>query len=645
MAANHDLATYIRLHSVLVRTWKSWERLIAKYKHKHLSLIRTFPSLLFGIYLSTLAPGSIDFCLKSLLFVKQTLFQYWLLYFLVTTLSGHYTSWLLYFNSHYILHWFILHWLRYFTGYNTSLATIFHWLRYFTGYDTSIKRLLSDFTLILRYFSRHWHVKSSFTMTSSWIRVCFGLRRPKVDEEQLDERFGDLSISAPTIGGWNQVPSTSRGNDTRYGNTGRCTDRKRKDFSALSPWTRNRQQQYTQAVLPQCHPDERNDSVSSTSSSESKNAVLYKPASDIFLKDMARIGNRDSNFPSVPENCHYSPCIPPSRIPCQNSLEPQSSLNVPCHPSHQQGQLLRTPGMQKKNCLPASPRPPDKIAHSPSPAPSMQKVTKVNGNSPGGSSMDYVDIEKRPRVLREAPKHLAITQKDKKKPVTQELVPSSADLFGWIFQTFFFFTERFHPFTPTIYNPCLHIKRSWSIRLESPLRFHFLATLSLLVFDSGDTISSHFPPLPVFSHFTPLFFGLLFSFSLFGGAGIPPLLFSFSWTSCETVGLLIIIITEGAVKHMALCLFFSYWYLFGRLLVSSHLPFFLYSVPPHTQVALIAGPDVYRSFPCLLVISFVSILCFFYQNDSVITYFLRLCCCFVVLSFFLCCLGKSCRLS
>ncbi|EFW17820.1 hypothetical protein D8B26_004842 [Coccidioides posadasii str. Silveira] len=247
---------------------------------------------------------------------------------------------------------------------------------------------------------------------ATWVKCCFERgrlgQRHRKGTRQLDERYGDMDISGPMDGGWNQLPS--------------FPSEKRSTSVPVSRSGTRRQRQGVGHVQFRAHTGAQpfvciSESVYDTParpSHEKPPDFVYKPASEAFFKDMAEIGRPK-----------YSP--PPSTITekhrrqtsmrSASSLDPSSAGEIPCHPSYQRN--IRTSSPHGSSCSGYHRSPP---LHA--------QCSRANSPALSTRSNEITDEDVEKRVLTTIPLSTKKKQKKSRRAVTEELVPSTMELFG-----------------------------------------------------------------------------------------------------------------------------------------------------------------------------------------------------------------------
>ncbi|KAL1961071.1 hypothetical protein VTO42DRAFT_4959 [Malbranchea cinnamomea] len=262
-------------------------------------------------------------------------------------------------------------------------------------------------------------------MSPSWFRSTLDERfkwRNRRQDRQLDERFGDLSISGPTLGGWNQVPSARlppayprrraasatrefQSENARHGNGGSS---RRSSLSLCKTPSATREM----------------GGPPSTTANHDKPGFVYKPVSEKFFEAMAEIGKptRATHQPVDKRQRRHS-------IQSESSMEPSSPAAIPCHPSYQARPFLPSPNSTPPLAPPDRPIERQKYYNSPD----------LTGSDAPEKTGDYAPISqespttKHPKPRATYPR-IALSTKRKKtrsnRCVTEELVPSTTELFG-----------------------------------------------------------------------------------------------------------------------------------------------------------------------------------------------------------------------
>lgn len=266
----------------------------------------------------------------------------------------------------------------------------------------------------------------------------------------LDSRWGDTSISAPTLGGWNQLSSEAP--------VGRSEPEYRSD-NGKEPNRLNS----TKSIRPritrhQSNPSSKKDTKASDSD---KPVFVYKPASDAFLRDMAALGNPRPDPENIPSEYDYSNISYNPRLILykdegddlvkelsestggSTALEhPQELRNMPHHPSYKSSISSQSASLRSRSSVRSTSSRPRRNAITPvSPTRSLSASPKLSPR-PEFSPVDYGE----PSFRKESSSTLSqisLRGVDQpfnrpagkkadghKRKVTEVMVPSSAELFG-----------------------------------------------------------------------------------------------------------------------------------------------------------------------------------------------------------------------
>lgn len=249
-------------------------------------------------------------------------------------------------------------------------------------------------------------------MSVSWVRCCFErgrLKRGHKSKREMDERFGDASISGPMEGGWNQASSTVSPKEHNSEKLS-ISDRQTSDYTSSK----------------RSSPQEKDYEVSP---SEKQPDFVYKPASQDFFKNMADIG-RSRNSSPAPRPLQHRHAA---------SLEPvHIAGGIPCHPSYQRN-MPRGP----------SPAPRSSSSNRESRSTVSPRCVSPQSIRPRRDTDEREDRDRENYYDRDQeytappPRHTSsfspplgsVTNpkpktKKAKRVVTQEMVPSETELFG-----------------------------------------------------------------------------------------------------------------------------------------------------------------------------------------------------------------------
>lgn len=276
----------------------------------------------------------------------------------------------------------------------------------------------------------------------------------KSKSQNLDSRWGDTSISAPTLGGWSQPASECPSGSEHKPGYGSDCERdpfvKRLD-SAKSTFPRISRQGRSRSTSK----------MDTESTGSDKPVFIYKPASEAFLRDMAALGNRRPDPELLPSEYNYSsPSYNPRLIVYRDEGDdlvkelseairnttplghPQELRDMPHHPSYRSSISSHSSSIRstssvrsvasraRRNAIrPASPTQPLPASPRLSPHPEFSPVDYGEPTLRNGSSSNpfrVPDWRVDQPVAIQAGKR---SQRHKRK-VTEVMVPSSADIFG-----------------------------------------------------------------------------------------------------------------------------------------------------------------------------------------------------------------------
>ncbi|WEW59233.1 hypothetical protein PRK78_004702 [Emydomyces testavorans] len=258
---------------------------------------------------------------------------------------------------------------------------------------------------------------------ATWVKCCFErgrLRhRRRKGTRPLDERYGDIAISGPMDGGWNQVPSyppekrstslpVSRNGSKHQGEPTSLGKSHSKAHSGTQPFVCITETEHEKSANP---PDDKPPNF------------VYKPASEAFFKDMAEIGRPKCPPPSLSGSIekHHRQVSTQSA----SSLEPTLPGEIPCHPFYQKNvSLHRSPSPQPGSIpvLHKNPMSPRRIREN---SPTLSNRSRLEEEN-----HDINDEELEKRAVNQLPLNSKVKPKRTKRIVTQELVPSTTELFG-----------------------------------------------------------------------------------------------------------------------------------------------------------------------------------------------------------------------
>lgn len=270
-------------------------------------------------------------------------------------------------------------------------------------------------------------------MGRTWMRCCERFRRRKRNQDaDLDVRFGDMSISGPILGGWNQAPPSQ---------AGKLSDTITNKHRAVISRSHSAHNSSVSLISSCCSSQ---DSLSATKemgdsiyiSNPEKPGFVYKPASDQFLKSIPGVGKprRPAQLTVEPEQT-YQRHLSVRSIRSVSSMEPSSPAAMPCHPYYHPEPLLPSPRPTPPTSYPRSPafsmeQSIDRRRYYPSPDISEPDSIEDNGSYASRSYEPSLLQQLTPQSYPTSP--LPEKQKKKKqksRAVTEELVPSSTELF------------------------------------------------------------------------------------------------------------------------------------------------------------------------------------------------------------------------
>lgn len=263
-------------------------------------------------------------------------------------------------------------------------------------------------------------------MASSWFRCCFQ-RRDRKEKVQLDERFGDTSISAPIPGGW--IASEK----VQYVRPNYHIDAVKQIDSSPSSYTRTVRSRSSSSSRT-ARSDRAKDDDTPTVSESERPYVVYKPASEAFLQSINQLGRPRQAF--ADENDDRKPDSGNPRLS-------RVSAEMPCHPSYQAWPLVIPQPYDPPARIKVSPTSPTSLndismtTRSPSTrSPSGDRVggRSASGDRNGGTVAANGRLSEVIKPRNDVPTQPKVTAKPRKhkraRVVTKELVPSTAELFG-----------------------------------------------------------------------------------------------------------------------------------------------------------------------------------------------------------------------
>ncbi|KAF3480901.1 uncharacterized protein GIQ15_06248 [Arthroderma uncinatum] len=292
----------------------------------------------------------------------------------------------------------------------------------------------------------------------SWVRCCLDRpilkRRAQKASGPLDERFGDLSISGPMEGGWNQVSPSPESKETGFPSRNILPEQPAGKKGGDLVRSRSRPWRYAplsfkarKNSLPSDSEKALSEMATSPSATKDKADFVYKPASGEFLKTMADLGKPKNGRPSteitrsVVNNRHTS-------LQSNSSLEPTLPGEMPRHPFHQDfSTRSHSPAHRTYSNKSTSPTEHNFDPRTPATNYSTSARNSSTRDEESSSYTTAMDIEKSPRsiISDTAPiptsgylpsnpypsEHSRKKRKAKpKRVVTSEMVPSTNDLFG-----------------------------------------------------------------------------------------------------------------------------------------------------------------------------------------------------------------------
>ena len=269
----------------------------------------------------------------------------------------------------------------------------------------------------------------------------------KLRSDQLDSRWGDTAISAPTIGGWSQLSSDSPAGGNDAGSV-------RGDEKGLSLKRFNS----TKAVSPRIVGLGLSNVTSKkdTATPDDVPVFVYKPASEDFLRDMAALGNPQPQ----PEEYDYSSTSYNPRLIIYKSegddlmrelaeanhisspqIPPTEIRDMPHHPSYRttirspspslssQHSIRSTGGRGRRNAIhPPSPSLSLPISPRISPRPEFAPISY--GDLPTNNRAVSSPVVTKRKVHQPTINPRAEKRNIHKRTVTEEMVPSYTELFG-----------------------------------------------------------------------------------------------------------------------------------------------------------------------------------------------------------------------
>ena len=274
-------------------------------------------------------------------------------------------------------------------------------------------------------------------MCPSFLRCClddrFG-RKSRKQSRDLDERFGDMAISGPMIGGWNQVSSAAQSQPRPHPSTvGLTSSEFRPEARKSHTSTRNRSRSSggssTSRSGTSLIKTDRGDQISA--SDPEKPGFVYKPASEEYFRSISEMGR--SPEPGYLRADNHQKNQRHLSIRSETSTESSSPGMIPCHPSYHPEPLLSSsatatpPTVHAQLAQTRSPPYPrdqsvDRRKYYPgldlSEPDSVQSGTDSRQGTPRFSFMPQTRSKKKD------------TKKKAHRNVTDEMVPSTSELFG-----------------------------------------------------------------------------------------------------------------------------------------------------------------------------------------------------------------------
>jgi hypothetical protein len=271
--------------------------------------------------------------------------------------------------------------------------------------------------------------------------------------ENLDSRWGDTSISAPTPGAWNQLSSglPTSGHEAGYGS----------DCEGGPPSKRISSTKSIRPRIPRLGQSSSAAKKETNVTKSDKPVFIYKPASETFLRDMAALGNPQLQLESLPEEYDYSNTPYNPRLivyknegdelskelseasRCSSPFENSQELrDMPHHPSYRSFISSPSPSLRSRSSMRsvssrsrrnaiAPPSPTRSLPASPRVSP-RPEFAPVNYGEPLSSNSSATTLSQIPihRVNQPVRKPANMKAKSHKRKVTEEMVPSSTELFG-----------------------------------------------------------------------------------------------------------------------------------------------------------------------------------------------------------------------
>lgn len=265
-------------------------------------------------------------------------------------------------------------------------------------------------------------------MSPSWL-CCLDerlRRRNRKKTKDLDGRFGDMSISGPIMGGWNQASVSSQHSSPHPASTTNESCRPEKPRSR--PPTRNNSGSSGRRSTSRGDSSsaEKN-SHESLSIHRDKPGFVYKPASEGFFKTIGDI-RRPTEAPQqkIPARHQRHPSVR-----SESPMEPSSPAIIPCHPWYHPEPLQHSPAV-----TPASTHIPERTsAYPPNQFIDRRRYYASSDHSEPDSAeegVNYFTQKNTPRFNFTTPSVLKRNKSKQtaRRSVTEEMVPESNELFG-----------------------------------------------------------------------------------------------------------------------------------------------------------------------------------------------------------------------
>lgn len=271
-------------------------------------------------------------------------------------------------------------------------------------------------------------------MCPSFLRCCLDERfrkRSRKQSRDLDERFGDMAISGPMMGGWNQTSSATRSlSPPRLGTVGLASDQLRSKVPRSHSSTRNRNSSSSSSSTSRRGTPTMNTvkGDQTSSSDPNKPGFVYKPASEEYFKNMSELGRSpEPGYLRVDSHAKHQRNL---SFRSEASLESSPAM-IPCHPSYHPEPLLSSgtaspASVQRSLRQSRSPTYPldqcvDRRKYYPSPDLSEPDSTQSGADSRQGTPRFSFMPQSRSKKN---------TKTKTRRNVTDEMVPSTNELFG-----------------------------------------------------------------------------------------------------------------------------------------------------------------------------------------------------------------------